>query len=191
MDNLHLVVGIPGYRIRRAREDDLPRVSAIERAAALRFASYGLAEVLSGLSTPREALTGGIDTGGLLVAEHEVDGVVGWALALELDGHGHLEEVDVLVEHGKHGLGRALVDAVIAWSRVRGYTTLTLSAQLHIPWNAPFYAHMGFRVVPAAELSPALAALLRYEASYGLPMENRVIMELALSPLAEAVAAAM
>ena len=45
-----------------------------------------------------------------------------------------------------------------------------------MPWNAPFYAKRGFRILEAHELTPGLVQLQRREAQGGFPMHLRVIM---------------
>jgi len=50
----------------------------------------------------------------------------------------------VLKESRRHGVGRALLDALMAIARTQGATRLVLHAQIHA---LPFYAASGFRVV--------------------------------------------
>jgi hypothetical protein len=45
-----------------------------------------------------------------------------------------------------------------------------------VPWNAPYYARLGFRVVEPAALTPALVELLAVEAAHGLDPAQRVVM---------------
>ncbi len=107
-----------------------------------------------------------------------VDGAdrpVGFALAIELDGRLHLEEMDVHPAHGRRGLGSALIGAVCAAARRRGQE-VTLSTFREVPWNAPFYAQLGFRQLEDAELTPGLRRLREDEARRGLIPASRVLM---------------
>jgi len=162
--------------IRLARTDELDELRAIEREAAGRFAPYGLQVTLATIVTPDEDLLAGVAEHRLWAAADERDRPVGFALACEVGGNGHLDELDVLTEHGRRGLGAALVETVCQWARARGYPAVTLNTLRHIPWNAPFYEKLGFRVLAPHELTDALRALLRHEIERGLPEMNRVAM---------------
>lgn len=75
----------------------------------------------------------------------EVDGqIIGFAQLLEVDGAAHLEQVSVLPEHGRRGVGRALVEAAVAEARRRGHRAMTLRTFAEVAFNAPFYATCGF-----------------------------------------------
>jgi len=106
---------------------------------------------------------------------------VGFAL-VELDGNlPHLEEIDVHPLYGRRGVGTALVKAVCAWARDRGYAGITLTTYRDIPWNAPFYASLGFEVLSAVELTPELRERVEAEAARGLDPPCRVVMRKALN----------
>jgi GNAT superfamily N-acetyltransferase len=164
------------YHIRLAKQKDLPRLPEIERQAASRFVSYGLAEAMSTLVTPAEALWEGLYTGRLWVAVDPDGRAVGFALASVENGDAHLDELDVLPEHGRRGLGTALVETVCQWAKEAGFSAITLTTLSHIPWNAPFYRRLGFRVLQPEEYSDIQRALLSFEIDWGLPDYHRVIM---------------
>ena len=164
------------YHVRLARDEDLSALPDIERAANALFADYGLAEQLSDLLTPIESLREGVKTDRLWVAADKADRPIGFALAAEIDGNAHLDEIDVHPAHGRRGLGAALVAAVCDWAAASGYDALTLTTLRHIPWNAPWYQRLGFRVLEENELSQALRELLQIEIQRGLPADQRVVM---------------
>jgi GNAT superfamily N-acetyltransferase len=165
-----------GYTIRLARADELPRLADIERQAGARFAAYPFADGMTQILTPPEALQEGIGQRRLWVTVTEDDRPVGFALATVVEANAHLDELDVLPEHGRRGLGAALVDTVCAWARENGFRAIMLSTFSHVPWNAPFYARHGFRILAPEEVSETLQNLMREEAALGLPPEQRVIM---------------
>jgi GNAT superfamily N-acetyltransferase len=169
-----------GYCVRRAGPGDLPALPELERLAAVRFAEYGLAEVMSRIVTPIGMLRDRQAAGQVWVAADQNDSPVGFAVATVLDGAVHLDELDVLPEHGRKGIGTALVKAVCIWAARAGCPSITLSTLRHVPWNAPFYAKLGFEILAGEEFTPALRDLLAYEARVGLPMEDRVLMRRAL-----------
>ncbi len=170
-----------GYHIRAARAEDLAALPDIEREAAARFAPYGLVEPLSNILTPIELLYEGVKADRLWVAVNEADRPVGFALASVIGGNAHLDELDVHPTHGERGLGTALVEAVCNWAKASGFSALTLTTLCHIPWNAPWYQRLGFRILEEAELTTALRALLCEEIQRGLPAKQRVAMRRELS----------
>ena len=115
------------------------------------------------------------------VAADDNDRPVGFALANEVGGNAHLDELDVHPAHGQHGLGTALVEAVCEWAKASGCHAITLTTLRHIPWNTPWYERLGFRVLKDHEMSAALRELLREEIQRGLPAEQRVAMQRDLS----------
>lgn len=168
-----------GSWIRLARRSDVSRLAEIERGAARLFEPYGLAELFSETSPPEKLIAAAAD-GRLWVAVSADDVPLGFALAGVVGGNAHLDEIDVLPEHGRRGIGRALVDAVVAWARVRGFKSLTLNTMRDVPWNAPFYERLGFVVLDDATLPDALRELRRLEVEHGLPGERRVSMRKSL-----------
>jgi GNAT superfamily N-acetyltransferase len=165
----------PGYSIELARADDLPALAPIERAAA-QLLRGRLPDAALERTVSRELLEEAQADGRLWVARAP-EGPVGFALVVMLARrHPHLEEVDVHPEHGRRGLGAALVGEACAWSVRRGHPFLTLMTFRDVPWNMPFYARMGFREWPAETLTPELAHLVRLEAQHGLDPRTRVVM---------------
>lgn len=56
------------------------------------------------------------------------------------------------------------------------WPTLTLTTFEHVPWNAPYYARLGFRILDDAEVTPGLRAIRQREAEIGLDRWPRVCM---------------
>lgn len=169
-----------GYTIRAARAADLAHVQAIELAAATLFAGTGLLAGDDGAPYPLASLEAAQGAGRLWVAVTADDLPAGFALADESDGEAYLAEIDVHPDHGRRGLGRRLVEIVCDWARAAGYGSVILSTFRDVPWNAPFYETVGFRVLAPQELTPALHELRAQEAAHGLRLEVRVVMRRAL-----------
>ena len=164
------------YVVRLAQRRDVALLPDIERRAGTRFDAYGLDKVMTEILTSLYDLEQSLAGQRLWVAAAASDRPVGFALACVVDSNAHLDELDVLPEHGRHGIGTALVETVCAWGRANGFKAITLSTLSHIPWNAPFYNRLGFRILPPDELSETLQNLLREEVALGLPTDHRVIM---------------
>jgi GNAT superfamily N-acetyltransferase len=164
------------YVIEPAREDDLATLPRIEIAANALFAGRALAGVVADDATGMDELVHAQAAGLLWVARAPGGEPVGFALCELVDGAVHLEEIDVDPAHGQRGVGRALLDAVIAWAERAGHPAVTLTTFRDIPWNAPFYERAGFRALRAGELGPGLAALVGEETARGLDPSQRVVM---------------
>jgi N-acetylglutamate synthase-like GNAT family acetyltransferase len=82
----------------------------------------------------------------------------------------------VVPESGGSGIGSALLATVCAHARAAGLRAVTLTTFRDVPWNAPFCARRGFRVLPEDEWTPGLAALVAREEELGLPRGMRVVM---------------
>ncbi len=161
--------------IRAARATELPRLAEIERDAGARFDAIPALAAIPEVLVPPGAFDAALARGQVWVAA--VDDVpIGFAYADLLDDAVHLEELDVLQAWGRRGIGRALVDTVVADARARGRAAVTLTTFRDVPWNAPFYLALGFRVLAPVEITPALAALVAHEERRGLPSALRVVM---------------
>ena len=166
--------------IRPATPNDMPFLSPIESAACTLFETIPATAALPLYLTESEDFQEAQRQGLLWVAEDASGTLVGFALAEWIDGVLHLEEIDVLPEHGRQGLGTRLVHTVCDWARRRGVAAVTLCTFREVPWNAPFYQRLGFRVLREEELSPGLAERVREEERAGLPRALRIAMRLDL-----------
>lgn len=180
--------------VRAARGDDVGRLAAIEVAAGERFREVGMDDIADDEPLADEVLHEAVEQGRLWVAE--LDGeVVGYALGVVLGARSsdvpgveagpvegavqhHLEQVSVLPAAGGRGVGAALVDAVATWAWAEGAGSLTLSTFRDLPWNGPWYARLGFEVVPDDELDALLRGVLAHEAEAGIDVSARVCMRL-------------
>ena len=84
--------------------------------------------------------------------------------------------MDVTPEHGRRGIGSALVTTVYAWAKQQGYAIVSLSTFRDVLWNAPFYSKLGFFSVDEAELTTGFQQIRLKELEAGLPISDRVIM---------------
>lgn len=162
-------------RIRSGRREDFSLLQDLERDAAERFAALPDLPDIPDDVTPIEELEEALGAGLIWVAE--VGGrVAGYAYAAPLDGALHLEEVSVSREFGRRGIGRRLVNEVIEKAKDGGYSAVTLTTFRDVPWNAPFYAGLGFRVLEEEEFGEGLREALEAEERRGLPTRLRVAM---------------
>jgi GNAT superfamily N-acetyltransferase len=106
--------------------------------------------------------------------------IIGFALADTLDGEAHLAQLSVRMAFQGQGVGRGLVEAVVAWAGDRSLAGVTLCTFDDVEWNRPLYEHLGFVVVPEAQWTPALRAAFEADGALGLDLGRRVVMRLAV-----------
>lgn len=158
-------------RIREATRADFATIQRIETAAGERFRVVGMGSIADDPPPSVEELDAYAEAGRVLVALHG-DAVVGYLIWDRVDGRIHIEQVSVHPSAGRRGIGAALIDRVSG--SVGGSVSLTTFEQ--VPWNAPYYARLGFAVVPQSEWGPQLRARMEREAARGLATWPRVAM---------------
>jgi GNAT superfamily N-acetyltransferase len=165
----------PFYSIAPAQPKHLKALAGIELSAATLLQGYAPASVLAE-TTPEEEFRKAQEEGRLWVAlADEIP--VGFALVEMLDAdRPHLQEMDVLPEHGCCGLGTALLQAVLEWTRRSGYAEITLTTFRTVSWNMPFYSQHGFKEIYADGLRADLKSIVLNEAKRGLDPKARVVM---------------
>ena len=163
-------MGLTVSSVRRAEPADVPLLAGIEAAGDVQFAGYLDSSVGASATDVRQRVADGL----VLVIGSPA---VGFAHLIELDdGSAHLEQLSVHPRAQRRGLGRTLLRAVFGIVRDRGLERVTLTTYADVPWNAPFYARLGFTVV--REPSGALGHVVADERRRGLDRElPRVAME--------------
>ncbi|MGW2026777.1 GNAT family N-acetyltransferase [Streptomyces decoyicus] len=160
---------------------ELSALRAIERAAGEAFRGLGMAAIADD-EPPLPAQLTAFQRAGRALAAYEEPGraaadeparPLGYLLWEPVDGCTHIEQVSVHPQHAHRGIGRALIDRA---ERDGGPAPLTLTTFAEVPWNAPYYARIGFRVLTDAELTPGLRAIRAHEAALGLDRWPRVCM---------------
>lgn len=163
------------YRVVSASLEHVPLLAAIERSAATLFGDTVPAELLEH-ATPEPVFLASQNAGTLWVALGADDQPVGFARADVAGAHVHLAELDVLPAHGRRGVGTALVRAVEDWACSHGFSGITLTTYRDLPWNAPFYASLGFVVIPENDWDADLRRRFDEEAGLDSERAKRVAM---------------
>ncbi|MDE0753081.1 MAG: GNAT family N-acetyltransferase [Woeseiaceae bacterium] len=163
-----------------ASREHLKSIPGIELASAALFSERDLpANIRFRVTEPDDLLSAQQDER-LWIAVNEKKRVVGFVAADLVDGEAYLQDLGVLPEFGKKGIGTRLVAVVVGWARDSGFSSLGLVTFKHLPWNAPFYAKLGFIVMDAPEYGPGFSKLFDDEKRLGINIENRVAMRLML-----------
>ncbi|MFI9030796.1 GNAT family N-acetyltransferase [Streptomyces sp. NPDC053560] len=163
-------------RIRAARADELSRLQDIERAAGRCFRDIGMPEIADDAPPPLAVLGRHQQAGLAWVAADRTDTPVGYLIASYVDGNLHVDQVSVHPDSARQGIGRALLDRLTEYAVGREVPALTLTSFAEVPWNAPYYARCGFRVLGDAEIGAGLRETRREEAAQGLDRWPRVCM---------------
>jgi len=153
-----------GFVIRPPAADELGRLVEIEAAAGRAFADHGMPEIAADDPGSPAELEACRAAGRAWVAA-DAGGPVAYLIAAEVDGCLHVEQVSVDPAHAGRGIGAALLDHLAGVARAEGRPALTLTTFRDIPWNAPYYARLGFTELPQGEWGAQLRALVADEAS--------------------------
>ena len=168
--------------VRLSRCEDLGRLAAIERSAAALFAGTHAAALAAGPTTHPRTLARGHAAGLLWVSE--MDGAVAGFLLAEPCPEGlYLRELSVMAAAQRRGHGRALMMAGIAHARASGAASVLLTTDRALPWNAPFYARLGFRHCTEGDMQTTLRARLDRQIAEGMDAAQRCAMVLDLQRL--------
>jgi GNAT superfamily N-acetyltransferase len=143
--------------IRVGRPDEFAELRCIEFEADRLFETVGI-----GPFTNEEA-EDHLDQAVLVLVVG--DPPVGFVCVELVDGSPHIWQLAVRPDHGRQGLGRALVEAACDWARTEQFATITLTTYRDVPWNGPFYQSLGFVVMET--MTPELRAIRQHERSIG------------------------
>ena len=171
MVDLHITV-------RPTRSGDVAALSAIERAAAGRFRDIPeFAWLADGEVIAAEQHLDYAERGFSWLALAN-DRPVGFILTEAHASSLFIVELSVDRAWQGKGIGRQLIACAADHARKMGLTALSLTTFREVPWNAPFYARLGFEYV--TELTPELRQKREEEAAHGLAYDARCAMRLPL-----------
>ncbi|MGH3878290.1 MAG: GNAT family N-acetyltransferase [Actinophytocola sp.] len=171
--------------IREARPEDLPRLREVERAAGTPFRDIGMAAVADDEPLAVEELAQFQADGRAWVYADPDDRPVAYLLVAVVDGEAHIEQVSVVPPYARRGIGRRLIEVAREWAVAHGLAALSLTTFAGVPWNGPYYARLGFEVLPVDQLTAGLRSIRAAEAAKGLDAWPRVAMRRRLSSGAE------
>ena len=166
--------------IRAARAAEVSRLRDIDWDAQQIFRDIGMPEAAEFEPRTPDELAESQRDGGLWVAVEEDDEPTSFLMLVPVDGCLHVEQLSTAPTAARRGLGRALLDHAAGLARAAGVPALTLTTFADVPWNAPYYARLGFRTLTGPDLTPGLRRIRAEEAAHGLDRWPRVCMRLEL-----------
>ncbi|MDL2404413.1 GNAT family N-acetyltransferase [Rhizobium calliandrae] len=165
------------YIIRPARFADLDFMAGIELDAFVTLRkALGVED--DGRTVPRDKLQRSLDAGLLFAAVDDLDQPFAFLAAAELDGAIYVVEIDVMQRWQRKGIGRRLMQTVIETAQMRSASGVTLTTDRYVPFNAPFYASLGFQTLDERQVPAGLFEILKFEIDHGADPERRVAMAL-------------
>ena len=137
----------------------------IERDAGRAFAAIGMPEIADDEPRSVTELESFVSAGHAWVALDASGDPVGYILSSIADGCAHIEQVGVASAHARRGVGAALINRVDAEAAAENRPALTSTTFRDVPWNASYYARLGFAVLGPADQGPELRGLIERETS--------------------------
>jgi GNAT superfamily N-acetyltransferase len=166
------------FACRRAKQSDVLHFPDIEHSAARAFLAFSelawLAEASSKSKTDHRRL---VDAGTTWIVAGPSDAPVGFLSGERIGLFTlHIWELSVRHDAQRQGLGRALFRELFCWSAQNNLSELTLTTFRDVPWNAPFYERLGFKILKEGDLSMELNTILKKETANGMNPEARCAM---------------
>ncbi|MEV4061046.1 GNAT family N-acetyltransferase [Nonomuraea dietziae] len=149
--------------VRWAREEELPALAEVERAADGLFEQVGI------VFPPGTTMIEECDDPGRVLVEGR-----GFAMISMVDGNVHLDQLAVHPDSMRQGIGGRLMAAVHDHAVAVGAPGVTLTTFRDVPWNAPWYTRHGF--APMDDPGPELRAIVQHERELGLEIAPRIVM---------------
>lgn len=155
---------------------DIPAIIDVDLAAGQLFKQTGLLQPDALADhVPEDILKLAVQHGHLDVARIPGDGLVGFTLVSRHGRELYLDQVSVSPVHGQQGIGRRLVQHVLTKASELGLVSVTLSTFRGIPWNEPFYASMGFEIIPRRKMAPYMRSIEEAQKPH-MDVSRRVFM---------------
>jgi ribosomal protein S18 acetylase RimI-like enzyme len=144
VDPPHVVPAeIVTYTIELGSPAQAGRLREIERAAGARFRDIGMQEITEGEPTPATILEERAKHGQLFTARRNDGAIAGFLIWSPKDGLAYIEEISVDPAHAGHKLAARMIDRLCEDVRAR-FARVSLATFRDVPWNAPYYAKLGF-----------------------------------------------
>ncbi|MCA3643983.1 MAG: GNAT family N-acetyltransferase [Methylobacterium sp.] len=163
--------------IRRATLRDIPAMQTLEIDAARLYGTRAGYDFCTRLPSRSRGEHRRVQKHGAAWLAQCGSEAIGFLLALPVDGRAHVLEAATAYSHQGKGIGRLLFATFHTWAAEAGFSAATLTTYRDIPWNAPIYERMGYRIITIDTQRPELGAIQAEEAASGFARAPRVAME--------------
>ena len=167
------------YRLRSMVHGEESRLHEIDRQAAGLFAAVAVADIAAIADRPSMPLAQFVvmlSGCTVIVACHRQGLAVGFIAADRVGDDLFVRELSVAPDHGRRGVGSALLRAIISHGRQNALRACLLSTFRDVAFNAPFYRKHGFAELPLADASPAIRQRFQEEIPAGIRPGLRLLM---------------
>ena len=162
------------YTIEHGGPAEAGRLRQIERSAGARFREIGMGYIADGDPTPATILEDRAQNHRLIVARDDNGRTAGFLIWSPKDGKAYIEEVAVDPDHAGHKLASKMIDRLCG-DVAEQFGLISLATFRDVPWNAPYYARLGFVEHDRATLGPEHEASWQAQSEY-LDMSRRLFM---------------
>jgi hypothetical protein len=169
------------YLIALAQQIDIRHLQHVERSAGRMFAEIGMPEIADHEPTGVETFEDRFRHGRLYIAALADGGPAGFLYWSMMDGFAYIEEVSVGAEHRGNRLGARMIER-LARDVAQLTDAITLATFRHVPWNAPYYARLGFVECNVSDLGTDHVQAWQDQQADGLDMSRRLFMKKPLGP---------
>ncbi|MBW3085660.1 hypothetical protein KEM60_01864 [Austwickia sp. TVS 96-490-7B] len=164
----------PTVLVRPATATEVASLPQIEQEADEIFRRIGMGLVTDLPASAPSDYADSLAAGGVIIAF--TDRTVGFVRVDRVDGVPHVEQLSVLPEYRGYRIGAALLDAAAQWAKSDGADRMTLCTFRDVPWNGPYYARLGWTLLPEPDYGPGLLRLRQNEIEAGLHAWPRQVM---------------
>lgn len=165
--------------IRFAQPADLPAVRLVEMSAATVFVGTHMDSAANDAPNDAADLLAAIAAALMWVAT-DADEVIGFVFAEPCTDGLYVRELSVAAPCHRRGHGSALMATLTAAARMRGDRQLVLTTDRILPWNAPFYQRLGFRLVEGSAIPAEAQRRLARQYAAGFDPAQRCAMVMPL-----------
>lgn len=170
------------FVIRQANIKDANKLPAIEASAAQSFRGHPqFSWIADGDVQSEQDHLDYVKQQMEWVAVDNDDLPIGFINIQMLDNSLHINEVSVCQTCQGKGIGKQLIQHIIAYAQEQGVHSVSLTTFRDIPWNAPYYQRLGFRLMAESDLSDEIKSILQEEVDAGFNAQDRCAMVISTS----------
>ena len=150
----------PSSYIDAAGPSDIPRLIEIDKEAGRLFEPTGLLSAAAlDDHVPEDVLIEALRKNLLILARHEDAKPVGFALVSLREDCLYLDQISVSPAFGKRGIGTKLMRHVEVRAIEFDRLSIVLSTFRDVPWNAPFYSSLGYKIIKRRHMQPFMLSI--------------------------------